>query len=53
MMPGYGKPNGEELSAQYRPQGGYCKSFSEQWNPSTRTYTLGESWEYEPEGLVQ
>lgn len=52
MMPGYGKPNGEELSAQYRPEGGYCKSFSEQWNPSTRVYSLGESWEYEPEGLA-
>ena len=53
MMPGYGKPNGEDISAQYRPEGGYCKSFSEQWNPNTRAYTLGESWEYEPEGLVQ
>lgn len=52
MMPGYGKPNGEDISAQYRPDGGYCRNFSEQWNPNTRIYSLGESWEYEPEGLV-
>jgi len=52
MMPGYGKPNGEDVSAQYRPNGGYCRNFSEQWNPNTRVYTLNESWEYEPEGLM-
>ena len=52
MMRGYGKPNGEEVSEQYRPSNGYCKSFTEQWNPNTRNYTLNESWEYEPEGLT-
>lgn len=52
MKRNYGKPNGEELSVQYRPTNGYCRSYTENWNPTTRSYNLSESWEYPPEPPV-
>jgi hypothetical protein len=48
MKKNFGKPNGELLSAEYRPAGAYCAAYAESWNPYTRTYNLSESWEYKP-----
>ena len=45
MEKGRGKPDGTLLSKPYRSGYDYCKSFTESWNPKTRSYTLNETWE--------
>lgn len=45
MEKGRGKPDGTLLSKPYRGGYDYCKSFTESWNPKTRSYTLNETWE--------
>lgn len=49
MEKGYGKPDGTLLSIDNRPAGDpKCASFTESWNPITRSYNLTESWETMP-----
>lgn len=46
MQKNFGKPNGSILTAPYRR--GYCRGFNENWNPTTRNYSLSETWEFNP-----
>ena len=50
MQRGFGKPNGSLLTQAYRQ--GYCRSFNENWNPTSRNYSLSETWEFNPDPQI-
>jgi len=50
MEKNFGKPDGTILTKPYRK--GHCRSFNENWNPTTRNYSLSETWEFTPEPEV-